>query len=135
MAWIAPKMDWTELDSINSTDFNRIENNTQEVVNFLNSIQYAMPTLTIVTNRTQNHVDFLSSINRIEQNLETIRTRFVNPEGYLGVKTWASKMGFTNEDANRLETNVKLLMDFGILVYQSFRYCGTFSCGEEWGRL
>lgn len=135
MAWITPKLDWVNTDSINYADFNRIENNIAEVAAYLNSIQYTMPTLTTVTNRDKAFIDFLSSINRIEQNLESIRTNFMTPGGYLSAETWIGGKGFDNTDANRLESNVKLLMDFGLLVYQSFRYCGTFSAGTEGGLI
>ncbi|ACT00227.1 hypothetical protein [Paenibacillus sp. JDR-2] len=130
MAWITPKIDWLSTNSINAEDFNRIENNIKEVAAYLNSIQYTMPSLTTVTNRTQSYVDFLSSIKRIEQNLEAIRAAFITPAGYPGTKAWGPGVRFNWEDANRLETNVKLLMDFGVLVYQSFRYCGAAICGE-----
>ncbi|MCA0754900.1 hypothetical protein KP806_07545 [Paenibacillus sp. N4] len=132
MAWIAPKLDWTSDDSINAEDWNRIENNTAEVVIYLNSIQYAMPVLTTITNRTQAHVDYLSSINRIEQNLEAIRSAFMTPVGYPGAVTWVSGKPFTPEDAIRLEQNVMMLLETGFLVYESFRYCGATTCGEGW---
>jgi len=135
LAWYTPKTDWTPLDSINAEDFNAIEANTRTVLSFLESIQYAMPAMTTVTNRTQLSVDFLRDINRIEQNLQSIHTNFVNPEGYLGSKTWVSKKGFTDADASRLEKNIKQLFEYGQLVVDSFRYCGTFYCGEGWGRL
>lgn len=133
MAWIAPKLDWLPSDSINAVDWNRIENNTAEVAAYLNSIQYAMPAMTHITNRTQSHIDFLSSINRIEQNINAIRSAFVTPPGYPGVKSWSLGIGFNNEDAIRLERNLVLLMEYGLLVFQSFRYCGTFYSGEEYG--
>ncbi|MFD1953743.1 hypothetical protein ACFSL6_17655 [Paenibacillus thailandensis] len=130
MAWIAPKLDWNALDRINAVDFNRIENNTQEVANFLNSIQYTLPAMTFITNRTQTSVDTLSSINRIEENLELIRTHFMTPPGYPGAETWTTGKPFDYTDANRLELAVELLMDYGVLVYKSFRYCGAAICGE-----
>jgi hypothetical protein len=75
-------------------------------------------------------IDKLSSINRIEQALEYIRTRFVTPIGYLGTRTWDVTSLFSNADAIRLETDVNMLYQLGILVYQSFTYCGTQNCGE-----
>lgn len=130
MAWITPKLDWLPTNSINAVDFNRIENNTAEVVAYLNSIQYTFPAMTHVTNRTQTSIDFLSSINRIEQNLETIRSLFLTPAGYEPSKVWTSGKGFDNNDANRLEKNIKLLMDYGLLVYESFRRCGDTVSGD-----
>lgn len=133
MVWIAPKLDWLPSDSINAVDFNRIENNTKEVVDYLNSIQYAMPTLTYNMSRTVSSVEFLSSINRIERNIDTIRANFVTPPEYGGAKTWTVGKGFDYSDATRLEQNIKFLMDYGILA-KNFRICGAYTCGEE-GRL
>lgn len=130
MPWIAPKLDWLPTDAINAADWNRIENNTAEVAAYLNSIQYTMPAMTHITNRDQSYIDFLSSINRIENNLDAIRTAFVTPPNYQGKKTWTIGKGFDYTDAIRLEENVKLLMDYGLLVYKSFRYCGVPICGE-----
>lgn len=135
MAWITPKLNWLPTDAINATDFNRIENNTREVVDFLNSIQYPVPAMTHVTNRTQSSLDYLSSINRIEQNLEAIRMAFVTPPGYLGAKIWTVGKGFTHEDAIRLEQNVKQLMEYGVLVVESFVYSGAWTCGMERGMI
>lgn len=130
MAWIVPKLDWLPDDYINFVDFNRIENNTREVAEYLNSIQYVLPSLTIIDNGDKSSIDFISSINRIEQNLERIRTNFLTPPGYGGAKNWAAGIGFTYEDANRLESNLQLLLEYGLLVYKSFRYCGVAICGE-----
>ncbi|WP_028609738.1 hypothetical protein [Paenibacillus harenae] len=131
MAWIAPKLNWLPTDSINAVDFNRIENNTAEVAAYLNSIQYVMPALTTVTNRTQTSVDYLSSINRIEQNIDAIRAAFLTPPGYGPKETWIPNKKFDNEDAIRLEQNLQLLLDWGVLVFESFRYCGAAICGEQ----
>ncbi|MDR6883108.1 LamG domain-containing protein [Bacillus sp. 3255] len=92
------------------------------------------PKVGIVKNRTNYSIDFLSSINRIEQNIEYIKSNFMTPAGYGGAKTWAVGNTFDYNDANRLEQNVKLLIDTGVLVFESFKYCGTFNCGQT-GRL
>lgn len=133
MAWIAPKLDWLPTDSINAADWNRIENNIIETVAYLNSIQYVMPALTSVTNRTQTYVDTLTSINRIENNIDAIRLAFLTPPNYQAKEVWTLGKGFDNLDAIRLEQNIKLLMDYGLIVYQSFRYCGATICGDGGG--
>ncbi|OBZ13331.1 hypothetical protein [Bacillus sp. FJAT-26390] len=133
MAWIAPKLDWASSDRINAADWNRIENNIVEVVSYLNSIQYTIPALTSVTNRTQTYVDTLTSINRIENNIDTMRLSFLTPPDYQAKKVWALGKGFDNLDAIRIEQNIKLLMDYGLIVYQSFRYCGATICGDGGG--
>lgn len=131
LTYVQPKTNWTLDDKINAEDFNAIESNTETIAAYLKSIQYSMPDMTIVTDRDQTYIDYLSSINRIEQNIEAIRTNFVTPPGYGGSKTWGRGLGFNNTDANRLERNLQQLMEYGLLVFESFRYCGTFYSGEE----
>jgi hypothetical protein len=134
MALITPKLDWIISDNINFADFNRIESNITELCNYLTSLGYTPPApVTSNTTRTVSSIDFLSSINRIENNLENIKLTTISPIGYLGKKTWTVGKGFDYTDANRLETNTKQLYDLGLQVFQSFRYCGTFSCGQGWG--
>lgn len=130
MAWSTPKLNWTSDDSINAADWNRIEGNMVELVNYLNSIQYYPPAMTTVTNRSMSSVDYLSSINRIENNLEAIKNAFLTPPGYGAKETWTVGKGFDYNDAIRLENNIKLLMDYGLLVYKSFRYCGAYIAGN-----
>ncbi|WP_424766292.1 hypothetical protein [Paenibacillus sp. sgz302251] len=130
-----PRIDWTAQNFINADDFNAIEWNGETVKQFLESIQYEMPALTTVTNRTQASVDFLTSINRIENNLDAIRSAFLTPPSYQPKKVWTLGKGFNNNDAIRLEQNIKLLMDYGLLVYQSFRYCGATICGDGGGLI
>lgn len=135
LTWYPPKIDWTREDVINYDDFNAVEHDTETIRQYLNSISYEVPALTVKTNRDKTSIDYLSSINRIEQNLEAIRQNFVTPLGYLGSKTWEVGTGFDYNDANRLEKNVKMLMELGLLVYDNFRYCGTITCGDEWGLI
>ena len=40
-------------------------------------------------------------------------------------------MGFNYEDANRYESNLELLYKWAQLIYESYKYCGEFICGEE----
>ena len=132
MAWITPKLDWNASNWINYDDWNRIENNILELCNYLISIQYSPPT-PVSTNTTRNNlsIDFLSSINRIEANLDNIRLAFLSPADYLPKKTWTVGLGFDYSDANRLESNTNSLLNWGMTVFQSYRYCGAVTCGED----
>lgn len=123
------KTDWTAADKINFADWNRIESNMTDLANYLKSIQYAIPTLSVVTNRSPASIDYLSSINRIENNLESIHAAFVNPDAYLAKKTWTVGKGFDYTDVNRLEANTQLLKALGALIVQSYKYCGATTCG------
>lgn len=136
---ITIKTDWAAKDAlgndvyVNYTDFNRVETNISTAKNYLASIYYASAAITTVTNRTQMSIDFLSGINRIEQNLDGLRAAFLTPAGYLPMETWIVGKGFDYSDMNRLEANIKLLMDYGDLVFRSFKYCGATNCGDQGG--
>lgn len=131
MPWMEPKTDWTPNDTYNFDDLNRVENNTADVAAFLESIQYKVPPLTVVTNRDKKSIDFISSINRVESNIEALKDAFIIPPGYQGKKTWAVGMGFDYRDANRLERNLQLLYEWAHLAKENLKYCGTFYCGED----
>lgn len=131
MPWMEPKTDWTSLDYYNYGDLNRIENNTAEVAAFLESIQYQVPELTVVTNRDKKSIDFISSINRVENNIEQLKDAFITPPGYQSKKVWEVGKGFSHQDANRLENNLKLLYKWAHLAKENLKYCGTFYCGED----
>ncbi len=132
MPWIEPKTDWNSNDEYNFDDLNRVENNTAEVAAFLESIQYKVPPLTVVTNRDKKSIDFISSINRVESNIEALKDAFITPPGYQQKKTWAVGMGFDYRDANRLENNLSLLYEWAIKAKENQVFCGTFACGAEW---
>lgn len=134
MAWITPILNWTAADEINYPDWNRIENNIQELYNYLVSIQYYPPApVGTVTSRDNLSIVWLSTINRIESNLDALRVAFLTPADYLPKKTWFVGLGFDYTDANRLESNTNSLLQWGMLVYQSYRYCGTYACGDTGG--
>lgn len=129
MAWITPKTNFVSTDYYNYSDFNRVENNINEVRNYLNSIQYPIPSIPVVTNRTNTSIDYVSSINRIENNIKTLCTNFVYPPGFIAVKTWSNLLGFSHSDANRLEVNINALYLCAQKVYEGYKYCGATTCG------
>lgn len=128
------KTDWDIESTINFDDWNRIESNILDLAVYLNDIQYAVPTPTVVTNRTEKSIDFLSSINRIEANLGAIHDAFgMSPPTYLEQRTWGVGQGFGFEDANRLENNTQIMKTYGDLIQKSFRRSGAFTCGQQGG--
>lgn len=129
---IPGKTNWTSEDYYNFEDLNRVEANTQFVVEYLESIDYNIPTVEIVTSRGMESIDFISSINRIESNLESIRSEMdILPPNYGTMKIWTNKIGFSFEDANRYERNLELLYFWAQKIFDGYRYCGEFICGEE----
>lgn len=129
---IPPKTDWTKDDYYNAEDLNRVEANTQYVVEYLQSIDYDVQLGEVKTGRDIRSIDFISDINRVEDNLESIRSRlgFI-PPNYRAKKIWNNRTGFSFEDANRYERNLELLYKWAQLIYESYKYCGEFTCGEE----
>lgn len=129
MAWITPKTDFTADDYYNYSDFNRVENNTNYLRDYLISLGYKVPLIEIKTNRDNINIDFLSSMNRIEDNIEVIKNTFIKSSEHLN-KAWTLGLGFSYLDANRLEENLRYLKYYSERVPDSYIYCGTINCGE-----
>lgn len=130
MIWITPKIDFTENDYYNFTDFNRVENNINYLREYLIELGYKVPLLDIKTDRTNESIDFISSINRIETNIELIKNKFIIPPNYQGSKIWTVGLRFSYLDANRLEKNLDAIYYWASRVPKSYVYCGQFKCGQ-----
>ena len=137
MSWITPlqfvedtyKTNWVSTDYMTPKDMDRIENNIDRLATYLRSIQYQIPGLVIKKGRTRESIDYLSDIKRIELNLETIRLRFLTPPDYLPTKVWTKDTPIDFNDANRFESNTKLMREYADKVVSSFRYCGAINTG------
>ena len=132
MSWINPKLNWKEADYYNAEDLNRVENNTLEVANYLRAIQYTIPLEAVKTDRDMTSIDLISSINRIEKNIQIVKNNFLTPSGWIDKKVWSLGVGFSFQDANRLESNLNILYAWAKMAKDNLIYCGTFSCGSEW---
>jgi hypothetical protein len=128
--YIEPKLNWTADDYYNAEDLNRVESNLKFVADYFASIQLSLPALMVINDRDITNMDYLSSINRVERNLDAFTTVFIPPH-WQGTKVWALGTNFSYRDANRLETNIDLLYVYVQLAKDSFKYCGTLSCGED----
>lgn len=131
MPWMTPKTDWTANENYNALDINRVEINTQHLRDYLASIDYPVPQITTVTNRTEVSYDTVSSINRIEANIERMRAVFTTPLQWESTITWTYQTPMTHDIANRWERSVEDLYELVQRAYESFRYCGTFTVGQE----
>ena len=129
---ITPKTNWVASDYYNADDLNKVEANTQYVAEYLENMSYIMPVLVINTGRDITHIDFISSINRVEDNIESIKNKFITPIGWQDKKNWVIGKGFDYMDANRLETNLYLLYTLAKVVKENIIYSGTFNCGTDW---
>lgn len=122
MAWITPKVDWTENDYYNAADLNRVENNTLETAKLLGiTIQNT------ITNRDYSYLEFAQDLNRIENNIEALHV--INLEWQQMKTNWLDSDSFSYIDANRLETNIKNLYE--ILTNNMRKYCGNYACGGD----
>lgn len=130
--WINPKTNWKATDYLNYADLNRIEKNTEFVAEYLVNISYIVPIGTVVSNRTMQSIDFISSINRLEENIDIIKNSFLTPPGWQDKKVWSLGKGFSYDDANRLENNLKILKEWAEIAKDNLVYCGTFNCGTDW---
>ncbi|MBD2861593.1 hypothetical protein [Paenibacillus oceani] len=133
MAWQTPKTDWKFDDFYNFGDLDRVESNTAHVAATMTTYGGGQPvTVVVVTNRNTSRFEFFDSMNRIEGNLNILADNFYRPTGWENPKTnWASGQAFSWRDARRLENNLLIIYDLLLKSIDSFKYCGTFSCGED----
>ena len=129
---IAPKTNWTADDYYNAEDLNKVEANTQYIVEYLENMSYLIPTLTIKADRDITSIDFISNINRVESNIEAIKNSFITPIGWQDKKSWVAGKPFDYTDANRLESNLYLLYSLAKVAKDNLIYSGTFNCGTDW---
>jgi hypothetical protein len=136
MAWQTPKTDWTSSDYYNYSDLNRVENNTGELENLVDTY-FSIQPLTKITDRTNIHIEYYDSLNRVESNILALKDATFQPLEWETPKTnWQSVSdAFSYVDANRLEknlVNLKLTIENTI---DEMRYCGTFYSGDTFGDL
>jgi hypothetical protein len=130
MAWVTPKTNWNTNDFYNFTDFNRVESNTIEICDFVDSFDFRPQIGSTKTDWDNKDIPFFDDLNRIEQNIAIIRNTSSAPEGWTAPKTnWNSLDGFDFNDANRLERNLVQLYDMFANIKKAVLFCGTFSCG------
>lgn len=123
---------WTSEGVYNPEELNRVENNLIET---LNEFKFLCETASIGTtkvDRTYVDVEFADSLNRIEGNIESLKNQFHEVPGWIPVKTsWKELDPFSYVDANRLETNIKLLYDLIQKAIDSVQFCGVVGCGDD----
>lgn len=125
------KTDWKSTDSYNYGEMDRVEANTRYVYEYLvEKLGYSIPPLAEAKLRDYSSVDYLGDINRIENEIKSLSDHFYTPQGYLGSKVWTVQKPFDYTDANRLETNLKLLLELAENVPKSWYYSGTISTGQ-----
>lgn len=133
MAWQTAKTNWKKSDYYNYGDLNRVENNTQEVANIMDTYSEAPNLNAVITNRGHTSIEFYDSFNRIENNIKRLKDSLYEPVGWMGTKTDWTSVGesFDHNHANRLETNLLLLYELVNNTKNYLPYCGAFYAGQD----
>jgi hypothetical protein len=139
LAYITSITNRDNTSKYNVSDTNRVDNNTNYLADFLLS-ELAIPTTLPYTYATQVNTNWgrFSLINGLEENINEVLTNLgVTPLGWITLlEAWASgDYTFIFTNANNLEQDLDLLKDTSEKMVASVRYCGTYSCGDEWGNL
>lgn len=126
------KTDWEPTDYYNFEDINRVERYTKEVAELVAFFRSKTITLSINMNREVKAIEFADSMNRIEGNIKSLGEELKRPTGLIEPKVdWWYNTPFSFEDANRLEKNLKVLLDYIQGNINNLKYCGTYTCGDE----
>ena len=128
--WQTPKLDWSRDDFYNFEDLNRVENNTIYVAEMISAFD-TPPVIDSDVSRTMTRIEFAESLNRLEGNIDRLSRRY-RPVGWIENQLdWESNTSFDFKDAARLESNLALLYFYYRGNIDNFRYCGSYTCGEE----
>ncbi len=139
MAWITPITNWDGVTVspnrkyFNLGDFNRIEGNTDAVLDLIETFAARPTTDTIKTDWNNQDFPFYDQLNRIEDNVEDIKEQTAEPLGWVApVTDWASGENPDFNDANRIEGNLLALYTMANSINDAFLHCGDplFICGK-----
>ena len=87
MSWQTPKTDWNSTDYVNASDFNRIEENTQDIADLIGTYK-ATPSLTgVKTDWANTDFPYYDQLNKIESNIETCGLSHGKPTEWISTKT------------------------------------------------
>ena len=127
------KTDWNATDYINIADFNRIEQNAQDIADLIGTYK-ATPSLTgVKTDWAITDFIYYDVLNRIEGNIEILGLAHAKPTGWIDTKTdWVTgPIGSGYVLANRIETDLLLLYNSINGTSDYLLPCGTFSAGSD----
>lgn len=111
MAWETPKTNWVKTDRINFADYNRIKNNLAYLRDMAEQL-YQEFNITVDPDKDKYSLwPYPSEINRLEENLETIRSR-TYPFQTGQKRTYYGNVPTIDwQELNRLESACKLIYD------------------------
>ena len=111
MAWVTPKTNWVKTDRINYADYNRIKNNLAYLRDMAGQLYQEF---SIVVDPDKNKYSlwpYPSEINRLEENLETIRSRTYPFQTGQRRTYYGNVPTIDWQELNRLESACKLIHD------------------------
>ena len=127
------KTDWGKDDYYNFDDLNRVEYFTKKVkdkILFFYGISGVLDE-NIFVGRDIKTIEYSDSLNRLESNIKQLGTELKTPTGFIAPKVnWRRNDSFSFIDANRLELNLKILLDYIDGQINALQYCGQITCGE-----
>lgn len=111
MAWVTPKTNWTKTDRINYADYNRIKNNLAYLRDMAGQL-YREFDITVDPDKDKYSLwPYPSEINRLEENLETIRSRTYPFQTGQRRTYYGNVPTIDWQELNRLESACKLIHD------------------------
>lgn len=131
--WIEPKTDWTADDFFNASDWNRIIGNMSHLHDRAKDFSwklYRMP-FNVGEQKDYSSMLYAREFNRVEEMLTLLNKltyNLVTDEAPIYEDNGATP---TYEELNRIESLIKEIYDTMDRVEKSFRYSGTFYCGQE----
>ncbi len=127
--WVEPVINRTVYNKgyLNDDVLNRIEDNCSYIAGQLFFYGYQ---ISLVTKTDWTKTDFpdLNQINRIRDNINELIEVYHKMPGSPDIRYWNS---LDWQDANSLELNLLNLNTILENMKNSFKYCGTFNCGQE----
>ena len=132
--WIEPIVDRTEQDVqnkdnlrayLNYWDLNRVEVDTEHLADMLNGYGYNQ-NLSHKTDWLMSDFPYLSQMERVRHNVQTL----INVYHAQDVPLPDTLQNLDWQKLNAVENNLKLTKEMIHRMEQSFRYSGTFYCGQ-----
>ena len=121
--------DWVTglIGSLNYWDLNRIEIDTEFLSDLLYQYGYGFGGLQVKADWNMTDFPYLAEMERIRSNVRALIDVYYPQE----IPLPATLEKPNHQTINDLENNLKLMKEMIHRMEQSFRYCGTFSCGQE----
>ena len=137
--WLTPVTNRTSSSYYNSSDTNRVDNNSNHLRHYALYYLLINPTLLSYSVKYKESLPTNGTINRLEGSINALKDTVIgaNPITWVTLdENWqGDSYGFLYTNANNLEANQANLLSTFIKIYESQRYCNNYNCGETWGEL